>query len=255
MYSIDKEAFGAFIASLRKEKGYTQQELADRLYISNKAISKWECGQSLPDISLLMPLGELLGVSVTELLEGRRLDGAPEMTSQEVESIVKKALTFSEESPEKRRRRRRKNAIIFGACGFAAALELLCIVLAFGADMVPKNIWIYEGMTLFFGAYIWLFMRERLPAYYDENEIHVYSDGIFRINMVGVHFNNSNWGHILKCLRLWSAISLAAIPAVYLVLALLSAELVSSLAVQMVILIAYLSGLIVPIYVSARKYE
>ena len=45
MFDIDKEKFGEFIAELRKEKGYTQKELADKLFLSNKAISKWETEQ------------------------------------------------------------------------------------------------------------------------------------------------------------------------------------------------------------------
>ena len=56
MESIDREKFGAFLFQLRKEKDFTQQEVADRLFVSNKAVSKWERGQSLPDISLLTPL-------------------------------------------------------------------------------------------------------------------------------------------------------------------------------------------------------
>ena len=46
MFEIDKEKLGTFIAQLRKEKGYTQKELADKLFLSNKAISKWETGVS-----------------------------------------------------------------------------------------------------------------------------------------------------------------------------------------------------------------
>lgn len=46
MYELDKEKFGQFVAELRKEKGYTQKELAERLYLSDKAISKWERGVS-----------------------------------------------------------------------------------------------------------------------------------------------------------------------------------------------------------------
>ena len=46
MFDIDKERLGAFIAELRKEKGYTQKELADKLFLSNKAVSKWETGVS-----------------------------------------------------------------------------------------------------------------------------------------------------------------------------------------------------------------
>ena len=44
MFEIDKQKFGAFVAGLRREKGYTQKELADRLFISDKAVSKWETG-------------------------------------------------------------------------------------------------------------------------------------------------------------------------------------------------------------------
>lgn len=47
MFQIDKQKFGAFIASLRKEKGFTQRELAGQLFISDKAVSKWETGGSL----------------------------------------------------------------------------------------------------------------------------------------------------------------------------------------------------------------
>lgn len=47
MYEIDREAFGAFLARLRKEKGLTQKELAQQLYVSDKAVSKWERGGSL----------------------------------------------------------------------------------------------------------------------------------------------------------------------------------------------------------------
>ena len=68
MFEIDKGKFGAFVAELRREKGYTQKEVARRLFLSDKAVSKWETGASIPDTALLIPLAELLGVSVTELL-------------------------------------------------------------------------------------------------------------------------------------------------------------------------------------------
>ena len=75
MYQIDKVSWGAFVARLRREKGWTQKELAERLYVSDKAVSKWETGASLPDTQLLIPLAEQLGVTVTELLPG--LAGGP----------------------------------------------------------------------------------------------------------------------------------------------------------------------------------
>ena len=52
MFEIDKQRFGKFVAELRKEKGVTQKELAKELFISDKAISKWETGVSIPDTAL-----------------------------------------------------------------------------------------------------------------------------------------------------------------------------------------------------------
>jgi DNA-binding XRE family transcriptional regulator/desulfoferrodoxin (superoxide reductase-like protein) len=61
---------GSAIRALREQKGYTQKQLAERLLVSDKAVSKWESGRGLPDISLIEPLGKTLGVSVAELLSG-----------------------------------------------------------------------------------------------------------------------------------------------------------------------------------------
>ena len=77
MYEIDKEAFGTFLAQLRKEKGMTQKDLAERIFVSDKAVSKWERGLSLPDVALLQPLADLMDVTISELLRGRRIQADP----------------------------------------------------------------------------------------------------------------------------------------------------------------------------------
>ena len=61
---------GAMIRKLREEKGLTQDELAAKLHVSGKTVSKWETGQGLPDISLLEPIAMALGISVIELFSG-----------------------------------------------------------------------------------------------------------------------------------------------------------------------------------------
>lgn len=65
---MDPIKYGAFIASLRKEAGLTQQEVAAYLGIANKTVSKWECGRGYPDITLLPAIGELYSITVDELL-------------------------------------------------------------------------------------------------------------------------------------------------------------------------------------------
>ena len=89
MYELNKQKFGAFVSALRKERGYTQKELAQKLFISDKAVSKWETGMSVPDVSLLVPLSELLGVSVTELLMCEKMEQPAQMDTCQVESHVK----------------------------------------------------------------------------------------------------------------------------------------------------------------------
>ncbi len=69
---MDNNKIGKFIASLRKEKGLTQQELGDKLFVTDKAVSKWERGLSLPDITLLGKLADILGVEVVDILDGQK---------------------------------------------------------------------------------------------------------------------------------------------------------------------------------------
>lgn len=70
---MDQIKTGKFIAELRKERGLTQKQLAEKLGISDKTISKWERGNGMPEVSLMMPLCEALEISVNELLSGERL--------------------------------------------------------------------------------------------------------------------------------------------------------------------------------------
>ena len=70
---MDQIKTGRFIAQMRKEKGLTQRELADKLCISDKTVSKWETGRGMPEVSLMLPLCEGLGINVNELLTGARV--------------------------------------------------------------------------------------------------------------------------------------------------------------------------------------
>ena len=67
---MDRYVTGAVIRRLRESKKLTQEELADKLFVTSKAVSKWETGQGFPDISLLEPLAKALDISIIELLSG-----------------------------------------------------------------------------------------------------------------------------------------------------------------------------------------
>lgn len=70
---MDQKRIGAFIAQCRKEKSLTQMQLAELLGITNQAVSKWENGRGMPDVSLLQPLCDVLGISLNELFSGEHI--------------------------------------------------------------------------------------------------------------------------------------------------------------------------------------
>lgn len=70
---MNQEKIGKFIADCRKEKGLTQLQLAEKLNITNRAVSKWETGKSCPDVSLMLELCNVFGITVNELLTGERI--------------------------------------------------------------------------------------------------------------------------------------------------------------------------------------
>ena len=105
---MDKAKTGALIAAARKERNMTQKELAKVLHVSDRAVSKWERGAGFPDISLLEPLADALGLGVLDLLRGERgAESQPELT-------VREALAFLGEQA-KRQTRKRWSQVLAGA--------------------------------------------------------------------------------------------------------------------------------------------
>lgn len=111
------EKTGALIASVRKEKGLTQKELAVTLHVSDTTVSKWERGIGFPDVSLVEPLAAALGLTIGELFAGER---ATEPLPQECEALLSGVLT---ESNAQSRRKRREDRI-----AFAVALGILILI-------------------------------------------------------------------------------------------------------------------------------
>lgn len=255
MFEIDKAKFGAFVAQLRKEKGLMQKELAEQLYVSDKAVSKWERGLSIPDVAILVPLAEILGVTVTELLECRRLPKDEPMDSQQTEEIVKKVIGLSEEEQRKYRPDRLKRGLQLFLCAAVGLLEIWVLtMLGYSMDEIFVSLGTMMILMAIFGLYFCVFTKEKLPRYYDENRISSFSDGFLRMNMPGVYFNNRNWPHIVRAGQLWAMIGLVASPVFFFVMAKFLPAVWDAAAVY-IILILVLGGLFIPMTVAARKYE
>lgn len=199
MNQIDKNDFGKFIAKKRKEKNMTQKDIAENLYISVQAVSKWERGQSLPDISLLMPLAKILDVNLVNLLEAREDEENEDPIK--TENLLEKILLINEEKTMDIGKSKLKRSIILLVIFSLLALEYYLLDKHF--DIGIEN-FIGRGIVgIIFSIYLWILVDERLPSYYDENKISFVSKGFFRINVVGLYFNNRNWKHILTYLRIW----------------------------------------------------
>ncbi len=107
---MDQIKIGKFIASLRKEHNMTQLVLADKLGVSDRAISKWENGRGLPDISLMKPLCETLGITLDELLCGERIEKSDGLSISE--QNVLKILLERENEIRKHKRTKKICAVI-----------------------------------------------------------------------------------------------------------------------------------------------
>ena len=121
---MGKTAIGEFIAALRKAQGLTQQQVADRLGVSNKTVSSWETGASCPDIAMLPAIAELYGVTCDEILRGEHISA--DETAQVKEAEREKAIDF--------RLARRKNDLFLCTMG-GYALAILGAILTFAISL------------------------------------------------------------------------------------------------------------------------
>lgn len=90
---MDQIKIGTFLKVLRKEKNLTQEQLAEMLGVSNRTVSRWETGTNMPDISLLLEIAELYGVTIPELIDGERKS---EEMNEEVKEVVNKMSDYAE---------------------------------------------------------------------------------------------------------------------------------------------------------------
>lgn len=129
---MDNQKFGAFLSSLRKEKGWTQLELAEKLHVTDKAVSKWERGMGFPDIKTIEPLAAALEVSVLELMRSERIENVDTPAGH-----AEEAITNIIDAAVDQRKMERRNAII------TAVSVMTVILLIFLVDLMN-----WEGFIL-----------------------------------------------------------------------------------------------------------
>ena len=205
---------------------------------------------SVPDISLLIPLADLLGVSVTELLMCEQMKANDPMDAGQVESIVKTAISYTDETTSRAYQNKSKWKFFY-----LASLVLGCMELIWPhtLGLLNETLWTMVLLGSVFGLYFCFFAKNRVPAYHDENRINAYSDGPFRMNLPGVSINNSNWPYIILVGKLWAVVTVTGYPLLsYLMMAWQPAVWKSAGSYISVVLVV--CGLFVPMVFVGKKY-
>ncbi|MBR6645669.1 MAG: helix-turn-helix domain-containing protein [Clostridia bacterium] len=122
---------GKFIAECRKEKGLTQMQLSEKLGITDKAVSKWERGITMPDTSIMLELCDILGISVNELLNGEKIN--MENNDQKNKQLLLEMANELE----------KKNKIIWSAMWTIMIISITCLIagLLIAAFLIPEGVW------------------------------------------------------------------------------------------------------------------
>lgn len=126
---MNQDKIGKFIAELRKEKNLTQEELANKLGITKNAVSKWERGLSMMDVSLLKPVCDILGISIVELLNGEKIKQDDFKTK--TDDTIKNTIEYSNKQI--------KNSRIKSIILTLLVIVIICIGIFFGYKIVLLN--------------------------------------------------------------------------------------------------------------------
>jgi transcriptional regulator with XRE-family HTH domain len=190
---MDLVKIGKFIADCRKNNNLTQMQLAEKLNITDRAVSKWECGKALPDAAIMLDLCEILGINVNELLIGGRLDmkDYDKQTELNLIELVKQ----KEESD----RRLLNMEIVLGV-----VISFLYIAILFIACFVEMATWlrfalIFGGLGVFFIAILFLVRIEQKAGYYEckccgHKYVPTYKQTLF-----SMHINRTRYLKCPKC--------------------------------------------------------
>ena len=158
---MDQIKIGSFIAECRKKQGLTQMQLAEKIGITDRAVSKWETGRSLPDSSIMLELCGLLGISVNDLLCGEVV--SMDKYNEEFEKSLLKMIKEKEETD----RRLLKHEIFIG---FAGVFNLILLILL--AGLVEMPVWV-RVLTIIFAFAVFLGLcfialrMEQTAGYYE----------------------------------------------------------------------------------------
>lgn len=194
---MNQVKIGKFIAECRKKNGLTQMQLAEKLNITDRAVSKWENGKSLPDSSIMLELCAVLGISVNDLLSGEVV------TMNNYDENLEKNLIKMVKEKEKADERLLSIEIVMGVVGV-----ILCLALIFVACYVPMTDWLRIvlggiGFVFIFVIAFCLLKIEQVAGYYECEHCHHKYVPTYQSVLWAMHINRTRYMKCPEC-RKWS---------------------------------------------------
>ncbi len=145
---MDQKKIGTFLKELRKEKGITQEEFADKINVSGRTVSRWETGTNLPDISLLVQIAEYFDVSIPEIINGERKS---ENMKEEVKETAEVMADYAGVEKGKIIKDVQKQSII----GAASVIGLMILELVdLKQNVVVSNIYTYLQVLVYVSIFM-----------------------------------------------------------------------------------------------------
>lgn len=163
---MDQIKIGKFIQEKRKEKNITQSELAEKLYISDRAISKWENGICMPDVGNMQDLCEILGITINDLFSGEVVD------MKNNEKVLEKNLLEMTEMKEERDRQLLTLEIFIGVVSTVVLLGSILLVGWLELSKIPAAIIITISSIIFIVGMGLALRIEQIAGYYECQNCH-----------------------------------------------------------------------------------
>ncbi len=190
---MDMLKIGKFISSKRKAKNLTQAELAEKLNITDRAVSKWECGRSLPDSAIMLELCELLEISVNELLTGEELEMNTYNEQAELNLIELK------KQKEESDKRLLTMEIVIGIIGSLFLFTLVFIASFLDIEAWLRILFIAIGFVVFIVAIMFAVKIEQTAGYYECKHCgHKYVPTFNQV-LFAMHINRTRYMKCPKC--------------------------------------------------------
>lgn len=157
---MDQIQIGKFIAACRKEKGMTQAQLAEKMSVSDRAVSKWETGKNMPDSSIMLDLCAELGITVNDLLNGRRI------AMENYKDIAEKTMLEMREAKERSDRMLLRMEILIATVSSVCMGALIMLAAMLTMPDWLRYLLIYAAIVQFIPCILYALRIEQIAGYY-----------------------------------------------------------------------------------------